>query len=226
MNVLVLGCSWTSGTSIAPNINSGYGNTGEANWVYQLSKIMPEHNFYNFAFPGTSVLHSINIMEQTKKLKNFNFDKIIFQITNEGRFTYYKDLESNFVTTERIIQKEKNYYFLDLDFNQVLTVNYGTLNHPESIKEYKFAKMLYENFTVEHNFSVEQKVYVEWLKNNTSLIFFHKKDFCLKDESILTIENLLSKDTWNSFIFDGPGCHFNIEGCKWQANYISQYIKY
>jgi hypothetical protein len=221
MNILCLGCSWTSGLHIGDH--KGFANSGEINWVRQIAKIMPEHNFYNFAFPGTSVMHSINVLHQSKKL--LNFDKVIFQITNEGRYTYYKNLPHNFVSLDRVVQENKNYFYLDLTMDQVWNINFGVLNQKVFMREedkdrFSLAKMWYERFTSTSNFCIEHKVSIEYLKSQVDLLFFHKKDCCFID-NVQTIQDQILNEKWNDYVID-DGCHFNLDGCIWQANFIKE----
>jgi hypothetical protein len=159
MNIFVFGCSWSDDRVVDNNITTS--------WVYELSKIMPEHNFYNFAYSGSSVHHSILIMESV--LTNFQIkpDKIIFQVTSEGRVTYYKNQDfKNFnLKVEKI---SNNYFKFDIgkkdNFHNVCCVNYGMLNpnnnssHNHWTKIKKFAKIYYTNLTKEEHFDLEYKI--------------------------------------------------------------------
>lgn len=232
MNIFVFGCSWSDDRVVDNNITTS--------WVYELSKIMPEHNFYNFAYSGSSVHHSILIMESV--LTNFQIkpDKIIFQVTSEGRVTYYKNQDfKNFnLKVEKI---SNNYFKFDIgkkdNFHNVCCVNYGMLNpnnnssHNHWTKIKKFAKIYYTNLTKEEHFDLEYKIQLEYIKQKSDLFFLHKKhnvtnisSFSFEpNNEFLVIEDLLPINR-DSFIIDN-GFHFSYIGCKWQAEIIKHIIK-
>jgi hypothetical protein len=225
MNIACFGCSWTAGIHyrIEDSYNNGFADTGENNWVRQLSKIMPYHNFYNFAFPGSSIIHSIYVLDQVKKNIPILFDKIIFQATTEGRFTYYNEPLNNtdFVILPRIKQLEDNYFYLDLTMNEVITVNYGTLGYKDHTGFF-LAEAIYSCLNPRQTFQYEHRIYLDWLKDKVDLLFFHRKNHCFI-EGILTIEDKLTAEEWNKFVIDEGG-HFSLNGSKWEATYIKEHI--
>lgn len=232
MNILTLGCSWTADRCVDATHNTS--------WVKELSKITPEHNFYNFAYSGTSVHHSLLILESLLKKSQINFDKIIFQITNEGRLTYYKN--QNFKNLDLKIDKIlDNYFVFDIkkndNFHNICNINYGILSpnnnsthaHWNEIKN--FAKIYYTNLTREEHFDLEHKIQLEYIKNKVDLVFFHRR-FNLSNISSfdydpnkdhLVIQDVLGDEKFKSFSVD-EGNHFSYEGCVWEAKYLKSKI--
>lgn len=230
MNILVLGCSWSDDRFISKNIKTS--------WVKELSKIMPEHNFYNFSYTGSSVHHNLLIMESSLKFLDIKFDKIIFQITNEGRVTYYKNFDLKNIKNF-IVKNSKNYFKLDLNkdenFHNICNINYGTLlypykNHKYGDEIYNFAKTYYSTLDIEHNFFLEFKVQVEYIKNKVDLMFLHKRitdslySFFNPNEDKIIIQEVLGDDKFKEFSID-EGSHFSHIGCIWEAMYIKSIIK-
>ena len=223
MNILVLGCSWTSGLHDHPY-----------NWVTALAEMMPEHTFYNCAHPGTSLLHSIWIMEKCLEQSNeinggIKFDKIIFQITNEGRLTYYHELD-DFKVNDWIRYKTDNLYALEIDWQKLCIINYGVLipensspNHGKWKEIRKFAKDYYTRCTRQHHFNLEHKILAEYVKNKADLVFFHRRDDN-NISGILSIQDILGDEQFKKFVIDS-GDHFGIAGCQWQAKHIKTLLE-
>jgi hypothetical protein len=224
MNILCLGCSWTAGINAQPY-----------NWVEALAKITPEHTFYNFALCGSSLLHSIWILETTLKqqwdiIKIGKIDKVIFQVTNEGRLTYYKNLDN--VRLADYVEKSKtisNYNILNLPWQQICQLNYGVL-HPENAsihhsswnEIYKFATDYYSKLTRHQHFDIEHKALVEYARSHSDFMFLHRRDD-IGIPQIDSIQDILGDDQFNNFVIDNGG-HFNILGANWQASYIKSLL--
>lgn len=221
MNILVLGCSWTAGT---------WGDT--PNWVTSLSELCPHHTFYNCATAGTSLLHSIFIFEefmsQVEQHKH-KIDKVIFQITNEGRLTSYYNLKK-IIISEWLTKEKNNLYRLHIDFNHLGNVNYGMLNaknfsknFSSSLKLHLFAKSYYKLFTREFTFDLEHKILVSYLKEKTDFLFFHRDPGIIELNNLPCIEKELGLEKFNNFCYD-EGKHFNQDGCNWQAHWIKEQL--
>jgi hypothetical protein len=222
MNILCLGCSWTAGINEQPY-----------NWVTALSKMMPEHTFYNCAQSGGSLLYSIWVMEEF--LSNakrddvpIKIDKIILQVTNEGRLTYYHDYE-NFDINKWIITKTDNLFKLEVDWQNLAVINYGTLlpenqssDHSKWKSMYNFATEYYSKLSRNMHFDLEHRALIEYIRPKVDLMFMHKKD----DIGILnidSIQDILGDQQFNEYCID-RGSHFNIDGANWQANYIKNLL--
>jgi hypothetical protein len=223
--VACFGCSWTRGTDYE-TVN---------NWVNELAKLYPEHEFFNLSTPGSSVLHSTWVMEQFKKL--YNPDVTIFQITNQGRVTYYlgHDIDNPKVLfSEKNLRKNDlipNVHSLCLSNKQVQNINYGTLD-PKNAgidelyeKRYNFANTYYSTIDKKKTSDLEQKIYSLYIKNNVDLAFFHTLVSIPHDVELPCIQEILGNDLFDKFSYD-HGHHFSEEGCRWQANYINSLIKH
>jgi hypothetical protein len=223
MNVLCLGCSWTAGV------------VGQEpyNWVTALSKMMPEHNFYNCAQRGSSLLYSIWVMEEflskaTHDKTPIKIDKIIFQITNEGRLTYLHDYE-NFNINQCIVKKSDNLFKLNLEWQNVAAINYGVLlpenknvNHPRWESMHSFATEYYSRLTRQMHFDLEHRALVEYIRPKADLMFMHRKDD-IGIPDIISIQDILGDEQFSKFCID-RGSHFSVLGSVWQAHYIKHLL--
>lgn len=222
MNILCLGCSWTQGVSHQP-----------LNWVHYLAKALPDHKFYNFALRGSSLMHSVWLLESVLNKQNFNIevDKIIFQVTNEGRVTTYSDdfVDINLQDLVRhrlpIRQDVLNYYELDLTedhniWNKMSTINYATLNDK---KAPKFAKQYYLNLNRRQHFDIEHKALIEYIRPKVDYMFLHKAAD-INIPNIDCMEKRLGYKRFKKFCIDGDAAHFSVEGVQWQAEYIKSKV--
>jgi hypothetical protein len=222
MNVLCLGCSWTAGI-----------NEQRYNWVTALSEMLPEHTFYNCAQSGGSLLYSIWVMEEfLANAKNVDdpikIDKIIFQITNEGRLTYYHNYE-NFDINKWIITKSNNLYQLEVDWQNLASINYGTLlpenqssNHSKWKYIHSFATEYYSRLTRNMHFDLEHRALVEYIRPKVDLMFLHKKDD-IGIPNITSMQDILGDQKFKEYCIDA-GSHFNQTGATWQAQYIKNML--
>jgi hypothetical protein len=222
MNVLCLGCSWTAGIKQQPY-----------NWVTALSKMMPEHNFYNCSQTGSSLLYSIWIMEEFLSNAKENgspikIDKIIFQITTEGRLTYYHDYE-NFDINQWIVKKTDNLFKLESDRKNLAVINYGVLlpenknsNHPKWESMHSFATEYYSRLSRQMHFDLEHRALVEYIRPKVDLMFMHKKDD-IGIPDVISVQDILGDEQFNKFCID-RGSHFNLVGSVWQAQYIKHLL--
>jgi len=214
MNIVCLGCSFTSGTT-----------HDEPNWVTSLAKKHPEHTFFNLALAGSSILYSIWILEEF--LKTNKPDLIIFQLTHEGRVTYYKDQELDARGVFSFMNTVDNYNYIRFPYHLVSCINYGTLNkdkshkHPLITEQLHIAEMYYSYFSKSKMFDVEHRAFVHYAKSMADVCFYHK-DAGNNVDGIITIEKVLGTEKFKEFVIDGPGNHFGQDGCDWQADFISK----
>jgi hypothetical protein len=222
MNVLCLGCSWTAGVNEQPY-----------NWVTALSEMLPEHKFYNCSQTGGSLLYNIWVMEEflakAKHLDNpIVIDKIIFQITNEGRLTYYYDYE-NFDINRWLINKTDNLYQLETDWQNLGSINYGTLlpenqsvNHPKWKHIHSFATEYYSRLTRSMHFDLEHRALVEYIRPKVDYMFLHKRnDIGISD--VTSMQDIFGDQQFNEYCID-RGSHFNMAGAVHQAQYIKNLL--
>lgn len=204
MNILCLGCSFTSNWPVFSNNSC---------WPKELAVIMPEHNIINIGHAGSSIAHSVLFMEKFLASKIIKIDKIIFQITTPGRITYYNDLNDS-LNFNKHLHHEGNYISLKLKDLQVVT--YGLLNE-KGTDTSEFAKIYYSKLSQEH-FLIEHKVYVDYVLSKADIVFSH-----LPYDNVLSIKNVLGEEKFNNYIVD-DGYHFSQEGIAWQASFIKQLI--
>lgn len=216
MNVLCLGCSWTDGVIEQPY-----------NWVTSLSEMMPEHTFYNCSQRGSSLLYSIWVMEEfLSKAKiagtYIKIDKIIFQITGEGRITYCYNYD-NFDISQCIIAKSNNLFKLNIDRQNLATINYGSLlsikrHHTKWEDIHSFAIEYYSKLNKQMHFDLEHRALVEYIRPKVDLMFTHiHSDIGIP--GVTSIQDILGDQLFNDYCID-PGFHFNTAGVNWQAQHI------
>jgi hypothetical protein len=228
-NIACFGCSWTHGATFEIGVN----------WVNALAKLMPEHTFFNLSQAGSSLLHSIWIHEMFTK--HYKPDFTIFQITTEGRKTYYlndKVTDHSFLFGPDFLRGHDdipNLKTLCLPPEIVQSVNYGTLfrenaawdGDPYFKRRYDFAKIYYETFDRMKTFDLEHKIFSQYVHDNADLAFFHNLDSVPADmdlESILCIEHKFGKEKFLGYSSDGIAFHLTTEGCYQQALLIKSLI--
>lgn len=227
--IACFGCSWTHGSTFEIGVS----------WVNELARMMPEHEFFNLSQAGSSAMHSIWVMEQFEKYQKPDFT--IFQITNEGRMTYYLDEQlsnPDYLFGKKFMRPHDdigNLKTLCLQPDVVQSVNYGTLfrenacpGDPHYEHRYNFATIFYKMFDRPKTFDLEHKILSTYIKNNVNLAFFHTLDsmppsFGFDDTAC--IEHAVGKEQFMLYSSDGRGFHFTEEGCRWQAAYIKSLIE-
>lgn len=224
MNVFCFGCSFTEGITEQPYT-----------WVHSLAAKYPEHNFYNIALQGSSLAYSLALLNYCRKNIDtlpVKYDKIIFQITGEGRLTiipelYIKKIFLDFTNDlyhwNRISMN--NYYKPSLYVQPtkssfIICNNYANNRNP-------LAKLYYKYLSKEHNFSIEWLGYVLYLKflYNKGIIDYmliHRNlhfDFEGIISDIDVIEKILGPELWQQYLFDTG--HFTKEGSVWEGDFIA-----
>lgn len=227
--VACFGCSWTHGATFELGVN----------WVNELAKLMPEHQFYNLSMAGSSLLHSIWVFDMFTK--HYKPDFTIFQITTEGRKTYYLDdkltdhsylFGNNFMRSHHDIPNLKT---LCLPPEIIQSVNYGTLfrenadfdGDPYFKQRYDFANEYYKLFDRPKTFDLEHKLFSQYVIEHSDLAFFHNLDSVPavpNNDNLLCIERVFGRDKFLSYSSDGIAYHFTQEGCCQQALLIESLI--
>lgn len=213
--IVCVGCSFSSGTHYT-----------SPNWVESLAKLHPEHTFYNLAVAGSSVLHSIMMLEQAKRI--LLPDLTIFQITTEGMITYYKDEQLDQTHWTRYLNNKgdsSNYKKLLIPIDFVSCINPGTLmktansKHPLYKEQKMIAEMYYKHFSKKRVFDVEQRALVHYVKSISDCYFYHLQHET-NDPGIISMHGILGEEQFYNFVVD-DGCHFGQEGSDWQAEFLS-----
>jgi hypothetical protein len=217
MNILCLGCSFTA--DMIMNGNKDHRDS----WPRQLAKLMPEHTIINAAMGATSVAHSMWVMELFNQ-SGMQLDKIIFQVTNSGRLTFYNDLVRNLNIIDFLQKETDNYMTFKLPIEKVLPINMGLINHTNSkLKLNKrlvdFAEQFY-SVVDDYHFDLERRVQVEFISNRADIVFYHVTS---NTDSRMCIQDILGNTQFNNYVMDN-GMHFGPEGIAWQASFIEKLI--
>lgn len=231
----IFGCSFTQGIE-----SLSYGS----NWVHYLrEKIDDDIEIYSYAQAGTgSPFHSY-LFSQVKK--NFPNDIYIAQLTNPGRYVWwkenkkdtfaeYKDYDAfyNNVFKETISHK-KNLYETLTDSTRVHLFNYGIVyvqykNSLITTSDIQFAEAYYDRSNENNTWAISSK----YLVDNSDFSYFHHKVTMNEYETIFgnnvhiptSIETQMGSDKFKSHIIDA-GDHFDAQGNQFVANYVYDIIK-
>lgn len=209
-NYHFFGCSWT-----------GWHN----NYVQELAKLEPNHNFYNWAVKGSSINISTFLLEQVKKKFTTPNNYFIFQVTNSGRVTWWDDnykkwWDDNYKHYLIPEKQTDNYYRTKhRDINNGIVGGFGATSCPiVTAKKYQEE---YFRWTSRSTMKHDHKIHCHYAKNNSNFMFFHRshsapKEF--KDDFI--VEDVLGKKRYQELCNQGDGSHFGLEGSQWQAKWL------
>lgn len=196
MNYAFFGCSHTS--SIPEN--------NWRNYVEILAEKYPQHNFYNFAQPASSLSFSAHFQKLVDKY--FDFDYKILQVTDPHRFTSITDFD----VKEYTIQKTDNYFVLDIDVRNhfIETITPGTiipkyLVYPQKLK---WAMLYYKKINLDLS-QEEYKAMFHHCNKYFDYCFMHRHD--KYDFNITSVQDRITEEMWQKFILD-DGDHFSNEG--------------
>ena len=207
--IAVFGCSWSQGLKRLDNFD---------NWVKHLAKKRPEHDFYNFGCSGTSIVYHAYLLDSITRREDF--DNIIFQVTSPGRYTWWKPHNLN----ELKERQDNNYWAMPKWYGKKYVekitfgdMEKGTLDNDK--KKQKFATEYYKRLSRDQ-MEIEFKVYLEFVKARSDLVFFHRKGL---QEGDLSVHSTLGDDKFHSFAYDDGG-HFGVEGNQWTANWVNDHL--
>jgi len=202
--IAVFGCSWSQGVASLNNFD---------NWVKHLAKKRPEHDFYNFGCGGTSIVYHAYLLDSITRREEF--DHIIFQVTSPGRYSWWQPHKLN----EMIERQDDNYWAVARGYGKyVQRVTMGSLQKGALDKKtQKFANEYYKRLSDDQK-DIEYKVYIEFAKARSDLVFFHRKGL---QEGDLSVKSILGDDKFYSFVSD-DGDHFGVEGNQWTANWVNK----
>lgn len=215
-NVNVYGCSQSAGVNdfqiIYPN-----GKKHPASWVFYLSQRYPQHTFYNYGIPGTSLVFSCHNFDLFQDRADVN----IIQMTGPYRFTYHNiTLDPYTIPLEQL---SDNYYaFTDWDFwkDNFTTVTNAQPNKPDWLNKY------YEYKPEQHDM-IENLSLMSHYGQLADFAFSHAKIFKHRHEflkpKVPCILDSISDFTYESYKVDKPG-HFNEEGLKFMSLWVDSYV--
>lgn len=205
--IAVFGCSWSQGLQNLNNFD---------NWVKHLAKKRPEYDFYNFGCGGTSIVYHVYLLDLITKREDF--DHIIFQVTSASRYTWWQPHQLD----EIIEQQDKNYWAIAKDYGKYIDrITMGSLQKGALDKKtQQFANEYYRRLSNDQ-IEIEYKVYIEFAKARSDLLFFYKKGL---QEGDLSIQSTLGDEKFYNFVAD-DGDHFNKAGNEWQASWINKQLE-
>ncbi len=205
-NIAVFGCSWTQGIE----------SEGFDNWVVWLSKLYPQHTFYNFAAAGTAITYHTHLLEQVMQDKMFDIK--LFQVTSPGRFSWWK----SHTFKEMIYQKYDNYYCMYQDYGKFIDrINTGTILSQKFLKDdhkkHKFGVEYYKRLT-DDQIDLDHRVYINYVKDNVDFYFHHRG---LYESHVPCVFTELGEKQFYKYVVD-DGDHFDKNGNQWEANWINK----
>lgn len=217
------GCSFTGGILNDSELRES--------WPYQLSLARPDLTIYNFGKQATSVLFSLNMIDQVAdQLKS---DLIITQLTEPTRMTFYdKGFELN--VKKDLLQISNNYWVLPMSikgiwpFNGVSGKKQTKENFADPIRAEKY--QILEKLMIMHedqnHFDPEYRAFSHRAKSLSDLVFFHRKLYREVSglENIPCVEKLLGTEKFLDLVVD-KGFHFGTDGAKWISKWIIEELK-
>lgn len=195
----VYGCSWSQG--IYPKLD---------NWVRHLAKLMPDYTFYNYGLGGTDFVYHSYLLDQTVHLH----DKTIFQVTSQGRFTWWDDHS----IAGYMAQQDDTVVALYGPIDDVVhRINHGIVygNSNLSATDKLFGGGYYERIT-QYQLQFEMESAISLIKPKVDLCFTHR-EYNLNTE--IPSMQTLAASNYTKFLMD-DGDHFNYNGNAWQAKLI------
>jgi hypothetical protein len=206
-NYHFFGCSWT-----------GWEKT---NYVEELSKLVPEHNFYNWGQGGSSIALSTYLLDAVKKNYTDSDNYFIFQVTTPRRVSWWNEKFDEHALGS--IKKIDTNYF-KLPFHTVN--NWWQGFSPSYLKDKSFSKYHKNYYSINTDAVMhhEYKMHYSFAKNNSDYIFRHlaKKTDIIDD--VKCIQDILDKQTYEKYLSD-DNSHFAINGSKWQAQWIMKELR-
>ncbi len=223
MNIFCFGCSFTGGVYDGEELRES--------WPYRLSINFPKYKIYNFGRQATSVLFSINMIEQsTAQLKS---NIILTQLTEPTRMTFYDD-GFRLNLQQHVVQLTDNYFVLKHNINEIHPVNAVSgkkqmkevIADPARHEKYKtFEKLIAMHDDFNH-FDPEYRSFFYRAQSLSNKVFFHRK--LLREvpglESIDCVEKLMGTEKFLDLVVD-KGFHFGQSGAEWIADWLSEEIR-
>lgn len=185
MNINIYGCSFSHGIK----------EHDFESWATELSKMLPDVNFNNYAYTGSSLAFMCYMLDKTYDKDAVN----IIQLTGSPRFVSWQRADFN----EQSIQKYKNYRCFD---------------HVNMIYHYPgttdFSKQYFPLFTEPLEY-IQTKSYIEFATSRSDYVFSQNNPY----KGIDCIRNYLGNNKYEEFLCD-DNFHFSDKGNKWLANFI------
>jgi hypothetical protein len=217
------GCSFTGGVFTDSELRES--------WPYQLSLVRPDLKIYNFGREATSVLFSLNMIEQVSV--QLQSDVIITQLTEPTRMTFY-DPGFKLNLKHDLLQISNNYWVLPMSVNGVWPFNgvsgkkqtKENFADPKSAEKYQVLEKLMVMHEDQNHFDPEYRAFFHRADSLSDLIFFHRKLYREVPglEDIACVEKLLGTEKFLELVID-KGFHFGQSGSEWIANWVLGKLK-
>ena len=217
------GCSFTGGvfTDAEPR----------ESWPYQLSLARPDLKIYNFGREATSVLFSLNMIEQVSD--QLQSDLIITQLTEPTRMTFY-DPGFKLSLEKDLLQISNNYWILPISIKGIWPFNgvsgkrqtRENLADPVKAEKYQILEKLMVMHEDQNHFDPEYRAFFHRANSLSDLVFFHRKLYREVPglENIACVEKLLGTERFLKMVID-KGFHFGQPGAEWIANWVIKELK-
>ena len=217
------GCSFTGGVFTDSELRES--------WPYQLSLVRPDLKIYNFGREATSVLFSLNMIEQVSV--QLQSDVIITQLTEPTRMTFY-DPGFKLNLKHDLLQISNNYWVLPMSVNGVWPFNgvsgkkqtKENFADPKSAEKYQVLEKLMVMHEDQNHFHPEYRAFFHRADSLSDLIFFHRKLYREVPglEDVACVEKLLGTEKFLELVID-KGFHFGQPGSEWIANWVLEKLK-
>lgn len=217
------GCSFTGGVFTDSELRES--------WPYQLSLVRPDLKIYNFGREATSVLFSLNMIEQVSV--QLQSDVIITQLTEPTRMTFY-DPGFKLNLKHDLLQISNNYWVLPMSVNGVWPFNgvsgkkqtKENFADPKSAEKYQVLEKLMVMHEDQNHFDPEYRAFFHRADSLSDLIFFHRKLYREVPglEDVACVEKLLGTEKFLELVID-KGFHFGQSGSEWIANWVLGKLK-
>ena len=220
--VACFGCSITGGVY--------NGQEPRESWPLQLSLSRPDLIVYNFGLQGSSVLYTINMIEQAKK--QLNPDLIIAQIANPVRITFYSpDFKLN--VKRDLLKISENYHVIPANTDGIFPIN-GIIGKKEKreiqqdaekLARYNLVENLYMLLEDENHFDVEYRALALRVESLSNFCFVHKEPVRVIEEiqHISCVGKTLGIK-FRELVID-KAFHFGEPGSQWIANWVADKLK-
>ena len=221
--IACFGCSFTGGVFDS--------SEPRQSWPYQLSLSRPDLKVYNFGKQATSVLFSLNMIDQVSdQLKS---DLVITQLTEPTRMTFY-DPGFKLNLKQDLLQISDNYWVLPISIKGIWPFNgvsgkrqtKENFSNPSTAEKYQLLKNLMIMHEDQNHYDPEYRAFSHRAISLSDLVFFHRKLYREVPglENVPCVEKLLGTEKFLDLVID-KGFHFGIDGAKWISTWVVDKLK-
>jgi len=217
------GCSFTGGVFTDSELRES--------WPYQLSLARPDLTIYNFGKQATSVLFSLNMIDQVSE--QLESDLVITQLTEPTRMTFY-DTGFKLNLKQDLLQISDNYWVLPMSIKGIWPLNgvngkrqiKENLSNPSTAEKYQILEKLMIMHEDQNHFDPEYRAFFHRANSLSDLVFFHRKLYREVPglENIPCVEKLLGTEKFLDLVID-KGFHFGTDGARWISSWVIEELK-